>query len=39
MAPVTILDPAHPIFRWPNRITEQDFGGWVQERGLYFLEH
>jgi LmbE family N-acetylglucosaminyl deacetylase len=37
-APVTILDPAHPIFRWPNRITEKDFGGWVQERGLYFLE-
>jgi LmbE family N-acetylglucosaminyl deacetylase len=38
-APVTILEPAHPIFRWPNRITEQDFAGWVQERGLYFLEH
>ncbi|HSF34190.1 MAG TPA: PIG-L family deacetylase [Candidatus Tectomicrobia bacterium] len=37
-APVTILDPAHPLFRWPNRITEQDFDGWVQERGLYFLE-
>jgi hypothetical protein len=38
-APVTILEPTHPIFRWPNRITEKDFGGWVQERGLYFLEH
>jgi LmbE family N-acetylglucosaminyl deacetylase len=38
-ARVTILEPAHPIFQWPNRITEQDFGGWVQERGLYFLEH
>jgi LmbE family N-acetylglucosaminyl deacetylase len=37
-APVTILEPAHSIFRWPNRITEKDFGGWVQERGLYFLE-
>jgi NPCBM-associated, NEW3 domain of alpha-galactosidase len=37
-APVTILEPAHPVFRWPNRITEKDFGGWVQERGLYFLE-
>ncbi|MGH8066067.1 MAG: PIG-L family deacetylase [Candidatus Entotheonellia bacterium] len=37
-APVAILEPAHPIFRWPNRITEKDFGGWVQERGLYFLE-
>ena len=37
-APVTILEPAHPIFCWPNRITERDFDGWVQERGLYFLE-
>ncbi len=37
-APVTILEPAHPIFQWPNRITEEDFSGWVQERGLYFLE-
>jgi hypothetical protein len=37
-AAVTILEPAHPIFRWPNLITEKDFGGWVQERGLYFLE-
>jgi hypothetical protein len=35
---VTVLEPAHPIFRWPNLITEKDFGGWVQERGLYFLE-
>src|SRR5690606_4682732 len=31
-APVTILDPAHPIFRWPNLITANDFDGWVQER-------
>lgn len=38
-APVTILEPAHPLFRWPNLITAQDFDGWVQERGLYFLEH
>jgi hypothetical protein len=38
-APVTILEPGHAIFRWPNRITEQDFDGWIQERGLSFLEH
>jgi len=36
-APVVILDPDHPIFRTPNRITEGDFKGWAQERGLYFL--
>ena len=36
-AAVEILDPAHPIFNFPNRITESDFEGWVQERGTYFL--
>lgn len=35
-APVTILDRDHPLFNFPNRITEEDFEGWVQERGLYF---
>jgi LmbE family N-acetylglucosaminyl deacetylase len=35
--PVTILDPDHPFFNYPNRITEADFEGWAQERGLYFL--
>ncbi len=36
-APVTILDPANPIFHSPNEITQRDFAGWVQERGLYFM--
>lgn len=36
-APVTILDPANPIFHSPNEITQKDFGGWVQERGLYIM--
>jgi len=35
--PVRILEPEHPIFQIPNRITEADFQGWAQERGLYFL--
>ncbi len=35
LAKVTILDPAHPIFNSPNKITESDFEGWVQERNLY----
>jgi hypothetical protein len=35
-APVRLLDPAHPVFTTPNRITGADFEGWVQERGLYF---
>jgi hypothetical protein len=36
-APVRILDPGHDIFQSPNAITLEDFQGWVQERGLYFL--
>jgi LmbE family N-acetylglucosaminyl deacetylase len=36
-APVAILDPANPIFHTPNEITQKDFAGWVQERGLYFM--
>lgn len=35
-APVTVLDPASPVFNVPNRIGAADWQGWVQERGLYF---
>jgi len=35
-APVTELDPAHPVFHYPNTIGPEDWRGWVQERGLYF---
>jgi LmbE family N-acetylglucosaminyl deacetylase len=34
--PVTLLDPAHPVFHRPNRLGPTDWQGWVQERGLYF---
>jgi LmbE family N-acetylglucosaminyl deacetylase len=37
-APVEILAPANPVFHYPNEITEKDFDGWVQERGLYFMD-
>ena len=36
-APVEILAPSDPIFHSPNQITQKDFDGWVQERGLYFM--
>jgi hypothetical protein len=36
-APVKVLAPEHPLFNFPNKITEADWKGWVQERGLYFL--
>ena len=37
-APVRILNPDHPVFTTPNRITDADWQGWVQERGLYFAQ-
>ena len=36
-APVEILAPDDPVFHYPNQITPRDFDGWVQERGLYFM--
>lgn len=35
---VTILAPDNPVFHWPNRISERDFDGWVEERGSKFLQ-
>jgi LmbE family N-acetylglucosaminyl deacetylase len=35
-APVTFLQPAHPLLSVPNRIGPADFVGWIQERGLYY---
>ncbi|MBI4460374.1 MAG: hypothetical protein HY648_10000, partial [Acidobacteria bacterium] len=37
-APINILEPAHPIFHLPNEINQEDFEGWFQERGAYFME-
>jgi hypothetical protein len=36
-APVEILDAASPLLNTPNKITQKDFDGWVQERGVYFM--
>jgi hypothetical protein len=33
---VRVLVPAHPLLNFSNKIRPEDFGGWVQERGLYF---
>jgi LmbE family N-acetylglucosaminyl deacetylase len=37
-APVQVLAPDDGIFHYPNEITAKDFDGWVQERGLYFMD-
>ncbi|QBJ85957.1 PIG-L family deacetylase [Chryseobacterium gleum] len=35
-ATVTFLNPNHKLLNFPNKITADDFKGWVQERGAYF---
>jgi len=37
-AAVDVLAPEDEIFHSPNTITAADFDGWVQERGLYFMD-
>ncbi len=37
-APVEILAPQNRVFHVPNEISARDFDGWVQERGLYFMD-
>ncbi|HWZ31990.1 MAG TPA: PIG-L family deacetylase [Bryobacteraceae bacterium] len=36
-SPVTLLDSKNPAFGWPNKISEADFKGWVEERGHGFM--
>ena len=34
-SPVHFTDPSAPVLNTPNKITEADFQGWVQDRSLY----
>jgi LmbE family N-acetylglucosaminyl deacetylase len=36
-AKVTIVNPESPLLNSPNKITQSDFDGWVQERSLYHV--
>jgi hypothetical protein len=36
-APVKVLDPSNSVLNVPNKITDKDFDGWVDERGTFFL--
>lgn len=38
-APVHFNEPSNPVLHFPNEITNKDFEGWVQERGIYFAQH
>jgi hypothetical protein len=35
-SPVRFLKPDDPLLNEPNKITQEDFQGWIQERGLYY---
>lgn len=35
---VNVLKKEHPAFTYPNFISDNDWQGWRQERGLYFFE-
>jgi LmbE family N-acetylglucosaminyl deacetylase len=35
-SPVEILAPSEPVFNTPNKITKEDFAGWVEQRGSKF---
>lgn len=35
-APITFLEPDHPLLNVPNKLNQDDFKDWIQERGLYY---
>ncbi len=35
---VEILHPSNPLFNWPNKISQRDFTGWVEERGSKWMK-
>jgi LmbE family N-acetylglucosaminyl deacetylase len=35
-APITFLEPQHPLLNSPNKMGQEDFANWIQERGLYY---
>jgi hypothetical protein len=35
---IKFIDEKDPVLNYPNKITLEDFKGWVQERGIYFAD-
>jgi len=35
-APITFIEPEHPLLNAPNKLNQDDFKDWIQERGLYY---
>ncbi len=38
-ADVVFLDEKDPLLNFPNKITKEDFSGWIQERGIYYADN
>jgi LmbE family N-acetylglucosaminyl deacetylase len=38
-AAITFLAPEDPVLNFPNKITAEDFKGWIQERGIYYADN
>ena len=36
---MSFINPNHQLLNFPNKITQNDFDGWVQERGLNFADN
>lgn len=37
-APVSFIKPEHPVLNFPNKINQDDFKGWIQERSIYHAD-
>jgi LmbE family N-acetylglucosaminyl deacetylase len=35
-APISFIEPEHPLLNSPNKLGQDDFANWIQERGLYY---
>lgn len=35
-APISFIEPGHPLLNTPNKMGQEDFANWIQERGLYY---
>ena len=35
---VVFIEPQDPVLNYPNKINNNDFSNWIQERGIYFAD-
>jgi hypothetical protein len=37
-AKINFVDTSSSLLKYPNKIVQNDFNGWIQERGIYFAD-